>query len=234
MRHLPVACPRCNHQQIIKIRDLDAQHECGECRTSFYIDSAGACIRGRRPQSVSRVQPSHLTQSRDVAKDPFEVLSRVPRWLLVCLTTFVLILGTWFVAQSIGSNPRSIPEPLPERATFAVEAFARNDLPTLLEMTDPASSSEIHKWFDMKRNPSAGYWRLGPPLVTTSILFKKESNHAAATVSVLQFPSPSESSKENSPENAPRLDLILFWKLGQNQLWFIDGDSTLRAATRVR
>jgi hypothetical protein len=224
MRQLPVACPRCGTTQLVGIRHLDKQLGCDTCGSLFYVDAGGACVRGRRPSDLGHAgRPDHLKPTR-AAPQPLHV----PRGAGIGLGVVVAIGAAWLLSRSLATTAGGPPESLGDRADYVAAAFARDDLDAILELAEPGTTVSLRRWYELKRNPNWPLWRSGPPGITTSTLYRKEAGRSAATVSTLEFPS------ADTTAPSPRLELVVFWSLGDDRLWRIDGGRMVREAANIR
>jgi hypothetical protein len=230
MRHLPIACPRCLHEHSVRIRQLDKQFECEACGTPFYVDSGGACVRGKRPARLPSAEVFGTIPRRS-GPDPLEALGRIPRSAFVGLLAAALIGGAWLVARAMmGRVTATVPESLTDRADYVIGRLHAGDEAAIAALVVPGTEAEARRWYTLRRNPSWSIAATSTLEVGTTVLFRRESARTAATVSSLRLIGPGGASSAE----APRSEIVLFWRLGDDNLWRIDGRNTLREATRAR
>lgn len=255
MRHIPLACPRCRHELVVSIRQLDHQFNCVECRTPFYVNSTGTCIKGLKPKHNSTAN-LHLSSTRTSSSTSSTLLGKLahpPRRVVYAGIALALVLSALLVARALTVASQSIPESLEDRADFVARAFAEGNLDAILRVSDTGTGLSVKRWFELKRVPTHRIWSLGPPEINTTTIYKKTSAGSACTLSVLLFPTDQsitvaqraaadlDSSSDSSaaaaqPDTPPRarMEVVLFWKTDSQNLWVVDGGRTVLELTRRR
>jgi hypothetical protein len=260
MRTIAIRCPRCRHEQSLRIRDLDAVHACERCKAHFTVDANGRCVVLGK-SSTSQVSGRHAAPSGRYPAQSSARLPTVPdrptsdlvdRWramprlLKLGMLGAAIVLGALLLAPRLLPSPAAaIPEGLEDRADYAVDAFLSGRLDALLAIAEPASAPSLERWYAQKR---PRWW--GPDVserttFSNQVLFKIPSARTAGTLATISFDpdgdlagsEPAASApppaKAKPPTRAPRgkLEVVLIWRLAENGLWIIDGGKTIKEAT---
>jgi hypothetical protein len=199
-------------------------------------------LRGERSGNISR--PGIVTESAcsSQANDPLEAWSRLPRIIkfaaggVVSLVLFILVLSV------VNRRGVVLPEALHDRSQFVGQAFVRGDQMALEAISDPATTVSTARWLEQKRPNRWKTWnRATDAHVETTVLFQNHREKLACTLATLTFPSLADEPDLHVAEEprtrertgpvlptGPRIELVLYWRLGDGGLWWLDGGRTIR------
>lgn len=148
--HLPVECPECGANGLLRIDHLDRNFVCKQCNKAFHVTTSGL-IPGKRPAepAVSADGIAPYRKTRPAKKSSEGLWSSIPQGVKILLASGLAIAALMLIGNFVYSRFRSaatVPATLLERATYVGRAYARNDLHALELLVAPEMKQEARGW----------------------------------------------------------------------------------------
>ena len=241
---ISVACPQCDYETQIRINHLHRGQTCRNCGISFRVNDKGRCVvdrsrgmrTGQRTSRMSRYR-DQLNQSAQRAFRPlsesWQLLSRQVRRVIVgTVASFgLLICGAWlWTAWMTTFALEEEPQSLTVRSEVVGRALVYGDAGLLAGFTSPDTLNDAKRWLKQARHDHWGQYDSAGNLahVRTRLMFKNEGNREASILCEISAPTNGGVRGSNAT-----VEQMLFWTLGQDGNWFLDGTRTWKEFQRA-
>jgi hypothetical protein len=233
LEYVPVNCPACSTEGFIRVDRLNRGLVCKRCQARFYIDHTGARVLGEPPAGAvvthrKMGDPNPSAAERAIARWwqwSAAQLNRLPRPVRIAVLAVPLLLIVAGTGVWVSREPdATLPESLQERARMIGQGFGRGDTTPISQLAERGTGRAGRKWLDGYRPPTWGDEQ--PPetpiQVEVNVLFQNTMKKDARVV-LLVF-KPAGAIDAMAP---PHIELITYWTLDDDGLWYLDGKRTL-------